>query len=210
MDLYNHIFVINLEERKDRLESVTKELGDLQWERYNAVRPDFNEIPHWFRPEETPGYRRGAYGCMMSHYNIIKIAKERNYKRVLILEDDTGLKNSMDILYKAVEQLNSKNLKWGLLYLSGTHRERCVKIDENVVKIVKSYTTNSYIVDSSVYDMILQDIPGWSFEIDVYYGTVIQKRFDCYCTKPHVTYQKPSKSDILNRHISYEDVMIDP
>jgi GR25 family glycosyltransferase involved in LPS biosynthesis len=209
MELYTHIFVINLDHRTDRLESITKELQDFKWERFSAIRPDV--VPNWFLPNNIYSYRLGSYGCLQSHYNIVKIAKERNYNRILIFEDDTGFKNSIDILYKAYEQLNSKNLKWGLLYLAGNHREKCIRIDENVVQVVKSYAANSYIIDSSVYDMILQEVPTWNREIDVYYSDVVQKRVNCYCTSPHITYQKPNRSDILNRDVSYEGVdMIDP
>lgn len=207
--IYDHIFVINLDSRKDRLESVKKELGNLQWERFSAIKP--SKVPDWFLTGKDDTYRRGSYGCLLSHYNIIKIAKSRNYKRVLIFEDDIGFKNSLDILYKAVEQLNSKNLNWGLLYLAGNHREKCVKIDKNVVKLVKSYSTCSYIIDSSIYDMILDELPLWPAEVDVYYSDIVQKRVNCYCTKPHITYQKSNRSDILNREVSYEGVdMIDP
>lgn len=208
--LYDHIFVVNLDSRKDRLESVTKELEGFKWERFSAVKSQ--EVPDWFMIlNKDKEYRIGSYGCLQSHYNIIKLARERNYNRVLILEDDTGFKNSIDILYKAVEQLNSKNLKWGLLYLSGNHMEPTVRIDENVVKCIKTYTTNSYIVDSSVYDMILDDIQRWPAEIDVFYSKVIQKKVNCYCTRPHVTYQKSGRSDILNKDVVYEGIhMIDP
>jgi GR25 family glycosyltransferase involved in LPS biosynthesis len=210
ISLYDHIFVVNLDSRKDRLESITNELVGYKWERFSAVRS--HEVPDWFLVlNKDNEYRKGSYGCMMSHYNIIKLAKERNYKRVLILEDDTGFKNSIDILHKAADQLNRKNLKWGLLYLSGNHMQPTIRIDDNVVKCVKTYTTNSYIVDSSIYDMILDELQRWPAEIDVFYSNIVQKRVNCYCTSPHVTYQKSGRSDILNKNVVYEGIhMIDP
>jgi glycosyl transferase family 25 len=68
------IFYINLEKRKDRREEIEKELDTfgLNYERFEAI--------------ETPGF--GILGCGISHLSVLKLAKERKYKNILILEDD--------------------------------------------------------------------------------------------------------------------------
>ena len=67
------IIFINLEKRQDRLLEIKNELDtfNLQYERFNAIE---NEC--------------GIVGCGYSHLAVLKIAKERNYKNILILEDD--------------------------------------------------------------------------------------------------------------------------
>jgi len=65
-------FVVNLETRPDRLEDIKFELDYLGWdfELFKAVN------------------RNSYMGCTLSHLGIINIAKERGYKRVMVIEDD--------------------------------------------------------------------------------------------------------------------------
>jgi len=67
-------FVINLDRRPDRLESITKEMEYIGWdfERFAAI--------------DTNSYM----GITKSTFEIIKIAKERKYPRVMLIEDDCG------------------------------------------------------------------------------------------------------------------------
>ena len=157
-----------------------------------------SEIPGAFLPFKNDSYRIGSYGCLLSHYKIIEKAYREKHSRILILEDDTGFKNDLKILENAHQQLVDKNLSFGILYLSGNHKKKTDRISENIVKVNKTYTTNSYIIDNSVYEFILKGLIKWTAEIDVFYSNVLQQEFNCYCTSPHITYQKSGKSDILN------------
>ena len=67
------IFYINLDHRTDRKEEIERELTrfDLKFERFPA-------IPH----------KIGGVGCGTSHLEVIKLAKQRGYRNVLIFEDD--------------------------------------------------------------------------------------------------------------------------
>ena len=69
----DHIFYINLEERVDRKNLIEIELNkfDLKYERFPAIKDEM-----------------GIYGCGLSHLSVLKLAKERGYKNVLIFEDD--------------------------------------------------------------------------------------------------------------------------
>ena len=60
------IIYINLERRKDRKEHIENVLNkyDLQYERFEAI--------------QTEGF--GILGCGLSHLQVLKIAKKRNYK----------------------------------------------------------------------------------------------------------------------------------
>ena len=68
------VIYINLNKRTDRKEDIVKELDsfNLDYERFEAI--------------ETPGF--GIVGCGLSHLSVLKIAKERKYENILILEDD--------------------------------------------------------------------------------------------------------------------------
>ena len=81
-------FVINLDRRPDRLESITKEMEYIGWdfERFAAI--------------DTNSYM----GITKSTFEIIKIAKERKYPRVMLIEDDCGfMPYSRDLLNQIEE-----------------------------------------------------------------------------------------------------------
>jgi GR25 family glycosyltransferase involved in LPS biosynthesis len=92
-DFFDKIFVINLEERSDRLERVSDVLHflDIPFERYSAIHKDsvtgiFNKFITQ-NPDSTitrPGY----IACLLSHLSVYKIALDRGYKKILVLEDD--------------------------------------------------------------------------------------------------------------------------
>ena len=67
------IFYINLEKRTDRRHDIENELNDfdLSYERFKAIETE-----------------DGMTGCANSHLAVLKLAKERGHKNVLILEDD--------------------------------------------------------------------------------------------------------------------------
>ena len=78
-------FVINLERRPDRLEKVKKELEYIGWD-YEV-----------FKAIDTNSYM----GITRSILEIVKIAKEKKYPRIMIIEDDIAfMPYAKDLLNK--------------------------------------------------------------------------------------------------------------
>ena len=96
-------FVVNLERRPDRLESIKKEMEYIGWdyEYFNAV--DTNS----------------HVGCTLSHLEIIKIAKERNYSKVLIVEDDCTIMPYAKSLIEKIEN-ETKDFEFSVVNLAPT------------------------------------------------------------------------------------------
>ena len=96
-------FVVNLERRPDRLEHIQKEMDYMGWdyELFKAV--DLNNHG----------------GCTLSHTEIIKIAKERGYDSVMVIEDDcTFLPYSKDLINKI--ETESDDFDFGIINLGPT------------------------------------------------------------------------------------------
>ena len=70
------VFFINLDRRVDRLAEISEELSlmGIEGERFSAV-------------DRSPG----ILGCGLSHLSVLKLARERGYRNVLIFEDDFTL-----------------------------------------------------------------------------------------------------------------------
>ena len=220
------IFIINLEHRVDRKKKILSELqrvGLTNYEIFKAIKPTeemvnewnpnfLNPIPEWFK--RTGGdenkYKIGSLGCMLSHLEIIKICIERKYENVLILEDDTEFQIGNGIRFEQVINIMKnqlENLNFGLFYLAGNHRAigaSLQKKSENVNRVKGTLTTGSYIINKSVMKYISKNIIGYEREIDVFYSTVIQNQFPCYCVHPHITKQGDGYSDIVQKNVSYK------
>ena len=68
----------------------------------------------------------------------------------------------------------------------------------------KRYTTTGYIINRGAMDYLVDNINGYSKEIDVFYAEEIQPRFNCYCTIPHIIHQREGYSDIQNKNVKYK------
>ncbi len=202
MDIFKHTFVINLDYRFDRLLIVNKHLKNLgiTFERFPAIRPKFYDIPTNYREniyhssgKPSQNYIIGTYGCAMSHIGIIKLAKARNYKYVLILEDDATF----------IDDFNPELLElpdnWDMLYLGGNHHIEPASSQPNVGirRIKKTTRTHSYIVRNNLYQKIIDEVVGYPYPIDMYYAREIQPYYNCYCID--ITYQRSGFSDIMGR-----------
>ena len=88
---FDKIFVINLKERPEKLNDCTKLLNKLniEFEVYEALNCILG-VPEDYPEKPLVGFltnKPGAFGCLISHLEVVKIAKERGYKKILVLED---------------------------------------------------------------------------------------------------------------------------
>lgn len=204
MSIIDHVFVINLKHRTDRRETVEAELvkaGIDEYEIFEAVCPSEKDVPTMFLPRLPANQRCGAWGCLMSHRRIIEISKEREYERVLVFEDDVAFSKDLSIASDAMDQLDP--IGWDVLFLSGNHQGQvCQKVTLNTVRVRKTFTTHSYVINKSIFDVILHGLTGWNQQVDVYFAS-LQHKHKFYCVIPHITYQLPGYSDIVHCNVDY-------
>ncbi|RYH36993.1 MAG: glycosyltransferase family 25 protein, partial [Alcaligenaceae bacterium] len=88
--LFDHIFIINLPSRPDRLRELEAQLRVIGC---SLQHPSVQVFPA-VRPDSQGTFPSiGARGCFLSHLGVIKTAAERKYRRILILEDDCNFVN---------------------------------------------------------------------------------------------------------------------
>jgi GR25 family glycosyltransferase involved in LPS biosynthesis len=212
-DFFDKVYLINLKRRPDKLK-MTKELLDkfnITFELFEAV--DFCEgIPEDYQHQPVKEsfltkVKPGAFGCLMSHLEVIKDAKKNNYNKVLIFEDDLATGDNFEFLFsQKVKDLPSD---WKLFYLgaSGHTGVPKKKITDNISQTFESFTTGSYGVHSSLYDTILEEYKNPCRTIDQFYVRAIQSSFPCYVTSPTIMWQVPGFSDIAQAHRNYTGFM---
>lgn len=189
-------FVINLKRRPDRLKSIQEELDYMGWE---------YEI---FDAVDVGSYM----GCTKSHLEIFKIAEERGYKKIMIIEDDTLFMPFAHDLIEKIESeigefdyinfgptLNRKlNIAEGLNYLLDL-KDMPPKEREDQRGI---YTTNCCVYDSSIFDMIrkIDEVQfhdgSFYYAIDDYIYQFVMPNCISYCPILPITTQGNDYSDV--------------
>jgi GR25 family glycosyltransferase involved in LPS biosynthesis len=164
---FDKIFYINLEkdiDRKNNLLSQFDKFGITNFERFDAI--SFKEIPepkYWRNFNQTDDkYILNSLGCRASHLEIVKIAKEKGYRKILIIEDD------VQIIYNpnTILALNESILNdWDFLYFGGDIEN----FRRNQIVCTHAYGLNCTLFD----DIINMCIPS-GMEMDNFYAKIMQ------------------------------------
>jgi|Laugresu1bdmlbsd_1035121.scaffolds.fasta_scaffold08446_3 glycosyl transferase family 25 len=200
MENIDHIFYINLEKRKDRNEEILKELEkmnlNINIERYNAV----------YRPENP------CLGCTISHLNVIKLAKERRYKNVLIFEDDFQFIVDENTLKDNIDRFFKKSIDFRVLMLS--YESYSKKDYDELISITNdSATASGYIVNQKYYDELINCLEYGSIMLERtgehwnYINDQIWKRLQkddkWFIFNKRLGVQRSSFSDLKNSFVNY-------
>jgi glycosyl transferase family 25 len=197
----DHIFYINLAHRQDRRTEIERELDafGLSYERFDAI--------------STPGC--GSIGCSYSHLGVLKLARERGYKNVLILEDDFQFKVSkadfekgLSILFGMPKQFDVCMLGYNL-----NNGEVLTEFPE-LTRVYDAQTMSGYIVHNSMYDSLIE-LYEWSSPLMAitrehwnYACDQAWKRFQpekqWYCFTTRMGVQRPSYSDNTDNFEDYQ------
>lgn len=165
--LFDKIFYINLKrdvERNDYMINQFKQFGITNYERFEAV--ECTEVPDkslWrnFNKQDDK-YVKGSVGCRLSHLGVLKLAKQRNYKFVMILEDDVMILTDLSGILK------ENNFQIGMsdmLYFGGLVERQYRG------QVVGAY---AYAVRNTLFEDILNMAIPSGMEIDNFYAKIIQ------------------------------------
>lgn len=196
-----HIFYINLNHRKDRKQLLEYELDffGLKYERVEAIQ---NPI--------------GALGCSMSHIKTLKLAKERGYKNILILEDDFTFTVSKETFETNIKNFFGSKIEYEVCCVSyNVQNQEDVKGYDFIKRGLNVQTASGYIVNSSFYDTLIQNFETglqlylntnahWLYAIDQYWK-LLQPSGKWYIFHPRLGKQRESYSDISKQIVNYPD-----
>lgn len=216
MDINNYfdkIVCINLKRRPDRWAESEKQFmkHNLKVLRIDAV--DGNPM-NWKPANGCFNGKLSSFtgnmGCIASHLNVYKMAKQNNWKNVLIIEDDCDFTDNLNEIF----QTSIKTLPedWDLLYFGGTHKTKNGKFipeefNQYFVKAKRILTTSCYAIKNTIYDIainkILEKEPMFEMPIDGYLATRVQPLCKTYAYHPAIAWQRPGHSDIQNAFRDY-------
>jgi hypothetical protein len=191
-------FVVNLKRRPDRLERFQRQMEYLGWD-YEV-----------FEAIDTNSYM----GITKSQLAIIQIAKERGYKKVMIMEDDCEI---MPYATDFVEKLNSQieDVEYAVLNLSPTFNRHVNKSEKyplllDITNLPEKqdpnhrdiYAANMIIYDETIYDEMfkISDVAFQSgdfyYALDDYTFQFVVQKYQSYCPVVPICTQGNDWSDI--------------
>ena len=213
------IFLINLVHRKDRLQESISEL----------IRVGIIDDVEQFEAVE---HQLGIIGCTQSHYELVKHAKAKGYKNILIFEDDIEFHKSNSLFQKTIESafesIKKNKLSPHMLYLGGnaTHvhsgHDSTIpyhnQISDHLYQLGGCKTTHAYIIFESMYDTIIDAYSKLSWvqeefrgdlrmSIDFWYLSRIhhnRSEYNVYGVYPALAGQRESHSDIMERVMYFD------
>ena len=211
--LYNYFdaaYCINLESRPDRLFNFMERARSVGLEviRFPAIMPSLEEcMGPWFYDIDV--HRNKKLGNTLSHQAVIRDAKAKGYKRVLVFEDDAFFLSEFNQFQDYVEELRMVPY-WDIFYLGGSpdngfHSRKFIPCEQVTnthllyhVDVV--WGTHAYAIQESFYDTVLNINPMALYPMDI---SLIhtQKRTYLLGKKLLVT-QDDSISDLTGLRIS--------
>ena len=205
MDYFGRAYVVNLAARTDRRREMERELG---WAGL-APAPGKVEFFAAVRPEAAAPFATiGERGCFLSHYHILRDARDASLSSVLLMEDDLAISPKFREQQGAVvEQLRST--EWDIAYLG--HVEPVPDAATIAFRPVTTYlmTTHFYAVNGRVFDRLIEFLElvqsrpaghpdGGPMPLDGALWTFRQQNPDVVTViaEPNLGWQRSSRSDI--------------
>jgi hypothetical protein len=138
------------------------------------------------------------------------MAKENDWKSVLILEDDADISPEVDFLFSEYTRELPKS--WQVLMFSGNHSYRdktllTSPIAKHILRCYSTLTTTAYGVKQAVYDTLINRIELIDRSLDLMYID-LQPSLEWFCLRPGIIKQKSGYSDIQKKVVDYKDCII--
>ncbi len=235
-DEIDAILIINLSHRTDRWEQLHGKLESMgvadKVHRIDAVDgktlKGYKQRP-WFRdptPENVSTMKAGSAGCCLSQKKVMAYAKEKGFKRILMLEDDAFFKNGLkgrqgDMIAEILRQDGACDMLY-LGYYQRKNKHYVAKQEEidgelfELWRIRGPLYNHAIVMNDKVVNAWLEALPDekniWPWM--TYWGSIdawVQNKFGrdsevrIWATNPHLVVQKSSYSDILGREMSEEE-----
>ena len=195
--LFPHKVCINLDRRLERWRQMQDKFyqhGIHLVRRFAAVDGEALEIPaNW---PGTPG----AYGCLLSHLEVVREARRLGLPSILIFEDDVVFDDQFEQKFSdSVRQLPAD---WDMLFFGALHKDELINVSDNLARITQSNSTYACVLRDTIFDAFIELNSKGDEVLDVN-SLVLQKEFNCYCFLPHLAWVEVAYSDAQQKPVHH-------
>jgi glycosyl transferase family 25 len=192
---FDRVVVVNLARRPERMARFRETLG-ADWpfaspQRFEAIDGSAVAVPaEWQRGA-------GAWGCMLSHRQIVRSAIADDLDSILILEDDAVPVQRFGEL--VADFLSRVPADWDCLMLGGQHLMRPASCAPGIVQCVSTSRTHAFAIRRRMMPGLLK---FWETVTDDHCDIVLaacMAHFKAYAPDPFLIGQNAGFSDITMR-----------
>lgn len=203
---FDILYYINLDRRPERNEQMKNELKKTNIDPSKINRVTATDVPEC-----------GAYGCTMSHINVLTqfLNTDESIQTCIVLEDDFGFIQDQRQINSSINKfLVDFKGKWDVLLLA-LNLIYGEKTDAPyAIRVFRSFTTAGYVVNKKFAPQLLENFKESAallkqegkyvptLCLDNYMGR-LQAKTNWFSIVPRVGLQLPSYSDIECRHVDY-------
>ncbi len=146
MSSVDAIIYINLSHRKDRKAKLLEELA--------LIDVESSKI---FRIEAIYDLLNGHKGCAQSHIEALKLAKEKNFNKVLILEDDVTFVKDKHFIDHNIEKFFVEfELQWDVFFLGAAVFDAVATHNRDFKQVLCAECAHSYIVNTNYASTLIE------------------------------------------------------
>jgi GR25 family glycosyltransferase involved in LPS biosynthesis len=183
------IYVINLPHRNDRLEKI------------KSIFSNFNIIVVEGVKHDDP-----VIGCFLSHKKCLLIAKEKNLKNIVVMEDDCcPFDNILNFTnrFNEIKKYLDEHDNWNI-FLGGTIETKKINIvnkienTNNLFNINIGYCTHLIIYNCTIFDYFL------NHDLNKPIDHTWMEKYNAIVSIPFIASQDDVYSDILKSNYSYD------
>lgn len=199
--LINQLFpdkvCINLDRRLERWRQMQDKFyqhGIHSVRRFAAIDGESSTMP-----ASWPG-TPGAYGCLLSHLEVVREARRRGLPSILIFEDDVVFDDQFE--QKFSEYIGQMPADWDMLFFGALHKDELIRVSENIGRITQSNSTYACVLRDTVFDAFIELNSRANEVLDVN-SLVLQQQFNCYCFLPHLAWVEVAYSDAQQKPVHH-------
>jgi GR25 family glycosyltransferase involved in LPS biosynthesis len=192
-EVFPHKACINLDRDLDswaRLQATLTRHDIRGVRRVSAVDGSRLELPATWR------HSAGAYGCLLSHLQVVRDARRRGLPSLLILEDDVVFDPSFGRKFPVFAR--DLPADWDMVFLGALHREDPAPVAGSLVRIRKAYSTYAYALSRSIFDAFIAANEASPDQVDVNNGA-LQSNHNCYGFMPNLAWVESRYSRVQDR-----------
>jgi glycosyl transferase, family 25 len=195
--LFPYKVCINLDRRIERWRQMQDKFyqhGIHSVRRFAAVDGENSIIPvNW---PGTPG----AYGCLLSHLEVVREARRLGLPSILIFEDDVVFDDQFELKFS--DYTRQLPADWDMLFFGALHKDELIKVSDNIGRITQSNSTYACVLRGTVFDAFIELNNKREEVLDVN-SLVLQQQFNCYCFLPHLAWVEVAYSDAQQKPVHH-------
>jgi GR25 family glycosyltransferase involved in LPS biosynthesis len=201
---FDKVYCINLKKRPDRLNHFMEQVKKYDLGEFEV----FEAVDGSTLKENPTRMLLGEVGIIMTTIKILETAISKNYKNILIIEDDCMFYDNVKEIDSYFEKLPKD---WDMLYFGGNHQYYHDTnfpdiINENVLKLKNTLAAHCIAIKSNLFNVFLTELRKMETQSDCVYQR-LQSKYNVYCFTPVVATQIPNYSNIQNHHVNYNHVL---